>query len=98
MPSKVKFLSKEELENMHTGSLMKRRKELLSCEESIELSDISSDLEKQSTIDLIEFKNTIEWEKAYSDVKNILSTRENLPSREERKIKRVERAKNRNHY
>jgi len=96
MPSKVKLLNTEELEKMHTGSLMRLRNELLACEESFKLSD-RFDYENEpnpSITKLIEFKDTIEWKKAYKEIKNILSLRENLPNREERKTARVKRAKN----
>ncbi len=96
MPSKVKGMSKDVLEKMHTSSLLKRRNELLACETSFELSDRCG-YEKppdSKVIIFIEFKNTNAWQEAYVEVKNILSTRENLPSREERKQLRVERTKN----
>jgi len=42
MASKVEILSVEELEKMHTGTLMSRRESLLKCDESLELSDCDS--------------------------------------------------------
>ena len=57
---------------MHTGSLMNRRKALLQCEESFELSD---QVELQYS-KVIEFKNTPEWKRAYSELKLVLSQRE----------------------
>ena len=96
MPSKVKLLNTEELEKMHTGSLMKLRNELLACEVSFEISDRfgHEDEPNPSITKLIEFKDTIEWQEAYKKVKNILSFRENLPNRVERKTMRVKRSKN----
>jgi len=78
MSSKVKILLKSELENMHTGSLMSRRKMLLACEETFELSDRFG-LEAEpnpETTGVIEFKNTEAWQKAYSELKLVLSSRE----------------------
>ena len=74
---------------MHTGSLMSRRKALLKCEESLELSG-HYDSSKHNNI---EFKNTIQWQQAYSDVKEVLSTRENILNKQERKALRQEKAK-----
>ena len=39
MASKVEVKTLEELEKMHTGSIMSRRAALLKCEESFEMSD-----------------------------------------------------------
>jgi len=89
MSSTVEPKSLEELKAMHTGSLMSRRKALLKCEESCDLSD---QVEQQST-GAIEFKNTPEWQRAYSDVKQVLSQRENMPNKQERKAIRQAAAK-----
>ena len=96
MSSKVKLPNSEELEKMHTGSLMRLKNELLACEESFKLSDRFGyeDEPNPNITKLIEFKDTIEWQETYRKVKNILSFRENLPNREERKTMRVKRAKN----
>ncbi len=75
MPSRVKVLSKAELESMHTGSLMARRKALLACEESVELSDTDDDYVADPAT--IEFKQTEQWAVAYNDVKTVLNAREN---------------------
>ena len=78
MPSKVRILSTKELQNMHTGSLMNRRKKLLACEESFEVSDRYGN-EKEPVPEetgYIEFKNSIAWKKAYKELKSVLSTRE----------------------
>ncbi len=78
---------------LHTGTLMKRRDELLKCDESLEMSD--SQHTKQIPLGLIQYKNTKEWQEAYTDVKEILSTREHVPNKKERKILRQQNAKNR---
>lgn len=95
MASKVKILKKEELQNLHTGSLMKRRKALLSCEESFQLSDRFGYEAEPNTEETgyIEFKNTGAWSTAYRELKLVLSNRENWPSKKERKIERIEKHK-----
>ena len=78
MPRKVKMLSTEELKNMHTGSLMSRRKKLLACEESFEASDRYGNENKPVTekIEYIEFKNSLAWKNAYKELKDVLAMRE----------------------
>jgi len=78
MPSKVKIVSKSDLEDLHTGSLMTRRKKLLACEETFQLSDrFGHETEPNpETTGFIEFKNTKAWKKAYSELKLVLSGRE----------------------
>lgn len=75
---------------MHTGTLLTRRNDLLTCDESIQLSD---QLEKKF-FNVIEFKDTDLWKQAYKELKDILSNRENLPNKEERNKARIERANN----
>ncbi len=89
MPSKIELKNIEELESMHTGSLMSRRRSLLKCEESIELSDQDA----PQNPGMIEFKNTKEWQQAYKDLKLVLSERENIQSKKERKTIRQMAAK-----
>lgn len=86
MAAKVQMKSREELAEMHTGSLMSRREALLKCDESSQAST-------RSTPGLIEFKNTAEWKQAYSDLKSALATREHIPNKQERKALRQQRAK-----
>ena len=96
MASKVEIKTIEELNEMHTGSLMSRRAKLLKCEESFEKSDRNGYETKPNASEtgFIEFKNTPEWLKAYNDLKGVLQTRENIPSKQERKEIRREKAKN----
>ena len=89
MSSMVERKSISELKGMHTRSLMSRRKALLKCEESFELSDQM----EPTNSDMIEFKNTSEWQQAYQELKSVLGTRENLPSKLERKAIRQAKAK-----
>ena len=78
MPSKVKIISKTELEKMHTGSLLSRRKKMLQCEDSFRGSDrygYESEPDPKET-GYIEFKETEIWKKSYMELKEILATRE----------------------
>ena len=95
MASKVETKTLEDLNAMHTGTLMKRRSALLKCEESFETSDRNGYESKPSVkdIDSIEFKDTSEWQQAYNDLKVVLATRENLPNKQERKEIRKTKAK-----
>lgn len=95
MASRVKIKTVEELKEMHTGSLMNRRDALLKCEESFVLSDRDGYETKPeaSETGFIEFKDTPEWQQAYNELKSILSTRENVPNKQERKEIRKEKAK-----
>ncbi len=89
MSKRLDVISKADLEDLHTGTLMSRRNALLKCEESFELSD-----QFQSTKpDGIEFKNTPQWKQAYQDLNAVLSTRENIPNKQERKALRQAKAK-----
>jgi len=95
MASKVKLKTLEELNKMHTGSLMSRRAALLKCEESFELSDRNGYETKPniSETGFIEFKDSAEWQQAYTELKNVLSTRENMPNKQERKEIRKAKAR-----
>lgn len=94
MANKVEKKSKEELENMHTGTLMKRRKALLECEESYVVSVMYKEEEENKPAPgVIQFKDTPEWKQAYEELKSVLSTRENILNKKERKELRQQRAK-----
>jgi len=95
MSSKVEFRSLEELYKMPTGTLMSRRAALLKCEESFKQSDRNGYEEKPKAAKtkLIEFKDTIEWQQAYSNVKTILASREHVSNKQERKAIRQAKAK-----
>ena len=93
MSNTVVIIKQDQLITLHTGTLMKRRDELLKCDESLEMSDsLKTDLNSQ---DLIQYKNTNEWREAYADVKEILSTREHVPNKKERRLLRQQKAKKR---
>jgi len=94
MASKVNIISKDELESMHTGSLMSRRKALLSCEESFRLSDRYGYEPEPDPSLYIEFKDNPRWQQAYDELKAVLATRENVPSKKEKKLIRQQKAKN----
>jgi len=91
--NKVEIKSIKELESMHTGSLMTRRKALLKCEESYESSDQVGITPQKKKDDFIEFKDSKEWKQAYKELRDILSTRENIPNKQERKALRQAKAK-----
>jgi len=95
MASKVEIKTLEELAEMHTGSLMSRRDALLKCEESFEVSDRNGyEIKPSSSVTgVIEFKNTPEWKKAYNELKIVLSKREHIPNKQERKEIRKAKAK-----
>ena len=83
----VEPVTVEEMEHLHTGSLLKRLKDLRSLQECFEDSDWSQ--EERDAVDaagLIAFKNSEMWGSAFADVKRLLSEREHLPkgSREKR--------------
>jgi hypothetical protein len=86
---KLDVISKVDLEKMHTGTLMTRRSALLKCDESSELSEPHP----PTKLSVIEFKNTYQWKQAYEDLKVVLSTRENIPNKQERKALRQAKAK-----
>jgi hypothetical protein len=93
MSNTVMIIKQDQLMTLHTGTLMKRRDELLKCDESLEMSDsLKTELNSQ---DLIQYKNTKEWREAYADVKEVLSTREHVPNKKERKLLRQQKAKKR---
>lgn len=89
MLKKLEVILKADVEKMHTGTLMARRSALLKCEESMVLS-AQYPLTKRG---VIEFKNTVQWKQAYEDLKVVLSTRENIPNKQERKALRQAKAK-----
>lgn len=84
MANTVEKKTINELESMHTGSLLSRRKALLKCDECFEMSD-----ELIAPVnDLIQFKNTDVWKQAYRELQEVLSERENIPGKKERAILR----------
>ena len=87
MPIKVPIVSKIELETLHTGSLLSRLERLRKCEESFRLSDKFGYEEEPdlSATGYIEFKDTDAWKQAYSELKEILTDREHIPSAAERR-------------
>jgi len=93
MSNAVVIMKRDQLMTLHTGTLMKRRDELLKCDETLELPGGLN--VEESSLDLIQYKNTKEWREAYADVKEILSTREHVSNKKERKILRQQKAKQR---
>ena len=95
MSSKVKIIPKSELHSMPTGPLVRRRTDLLKCEESFESSDRYGYEEppEPHINGFIEFKDQPCWSKAYKEVKDILADREHLPTAAERKARRKAQGK-----
>ena len=71
-------MSIEELERLHTGTLLTRLQLLRGLHERPEDSDLYKE-EIVQLVDVIAFKNTEEWRLAYADVKAVLATREHRP-------------------
>lgn len=92
MPSKVRVIAKVELNSMHTGTLLRRRTELLKCEESFEVSDRfgHEPVPNPAESGYIEFKNQPQWAVAYQDVKDVLADRDHLPTGEQRRQARMQ--------
>lgn len=89
MRPKIERKSLEELEQMHTGTLMKRRDDLLKCPdppEPLEGREVSTGSD-------ILYKNTPQWNEAYHDVKTVLANREHMPNKQQRRAIRQERAR-----
>ncbi len=89
MSYEVEHKTMTELEAMHTGTLMNRRKALLKCPEISELPP----QEKASAFGKIRFKDTVVWQKAYQELKSVLDKREHLPNKQERKAMRQAQAR-----
>ena len=74
---------------------MKRRESLLAWEESFNSSDRFGyeAAPNPNQTGVIEFKDTEAWEKAYSELKEVLSSREHWPNKTERKVERLKHIK-----
>ena len=71
---------KAQLQELHTGSLLKRLELLRSLQGSFEESDwLPEERDAVAAAGLIAFKNTESWKSAFLDVKAILAERENIP-------------------
>lgn len=70
----------EELNNLHTGSLLARLKLLRSLQDSFALSDwLPEERDAVEAAGLIAFKETAIWKAAFDDVKRLLDEREHMP-------------------
>jgi hypothetical protein len=74
----IPILAQETLATMPTKQLLGRLRSLHQCEESAALSDRVP--EEVATGDGIFFKDSAEWQRAYTELKGILRTREHTPS------------------
>jgi hypothetical protein len=75
------IIHKESLFSMPTRQLLGRLRALQGCEESLLLSDRSSD--EALPNDHIIFKETAAWKNAYTDLKQVLAGREHIHRRHE---------------
>ncbi|MCG7521045.1 hypothetical protein [Ruegeria sp. Ofav3-42] len=76
----VEPVSAKRLAEKHTGSLLMRLKALRRLQESFSQSDWSD--EEREAVDaqgLIAFKDSESWQRAWSELKAELSTREHVP-------------------
>ncbi len=74
---KIFPISKEELQLYPTKKLLARLKRLNQCEQSFGLSD-RVEFEQNLNSELIEFKETVEWQTEYEKLKEILKDREHI--------------------
>ena len=78
MSSQVKIIPADQLNALHTGTLLARLEKLRECEESFQCSDWFCDGEREpdsAFTELIEFKNTDSWKLAFAEVKEVLKKR-----------------------
>lgn len=68
----------DELKQKGTKELLGYLKRLRKCEESFEKSDMMENIDLLDS-ELIYFKQTEKWKRAYIDVKAVLDTREHTP-------------------
>ncbi|BES70557.1 hypothetical protein RE428_15750 [Marinobacter nanhaiticus D15-8W] len=94
-PHPVPIVSRAKLEQMHTGSLMNRRSALLKCAETAAIPGDAALNRPGARARTIRFKDQPEWKQAYAELKDVLSIREHVPNKQERKAMRQERARQR---
>ena len=74
------LISREHMESLHTGTLMRFRRELLGLHDSTAICDLTkqeiASLDDSTTI---YFKSDPRWEPLYQQLKEVLNTRENWP-------------------
>lgn len=87
----VLIVSPHELSKMETRQLLSRRNALLRLEDSFDEDEWGP--QDIAVPDAIFFKRTPEWRKARAELRAVLQTREHVPTGDERKKKRLARAK-----
>jgi len=85
----VPILDASALSSLHTKTLLARVRRLQQCEGSADGSDMTSD-ELAKLVGIL-FKDTPEWEAAYTEVKRVLASREHVPHGPERLTVRMDR-------
>ncbi len=86
----IPIVSREELEQLSTKALLGRLARLRSLEDAPDGSTWTADEIAAATG--IAFKQTLDWQHAYNDVKAMLGLRENVPSGADRRQSRHARA------
>ena len=87
-------MAMEDLEVLHTGSLLKRLQSLRALQTSFEVSDWTEAQKKAvEEAGLIAFKESTLWKAAFSDVKKSLSSREHIPRGSKEKRQTAARGK-----
>ncbi len=76
----VDQVTTDELQKLHTGTLLARLQRLRWCEDTADLSHLSES-EIASVGDKILFKEQPKWQRAYKELKAILDEREHLKSK-----------------
>jgi hypothetical protein len=85
----IPVLAPDSLAIMPTKQLLGRLLSLQQCEKTAALSDRI--LGEATASEGILFKNTVEWQRAYADLKAVLATREHVPTAAERAKARQQR-------
>ena len=85
----IPILTPEILASMPTKLLLGRLRSLHQCEASAALSDRKPE-EIAASVGVV-FKDTAEWQTAYTDLKAVLATREHVASAAERALARNQR-------
>lgn len=76
----VQEMSLQALQDMHSGSLLQRLKNLRILDQNFESSDLMvNEHHDAQTAGYIVFKDSIRWQNAVSDVKQVLASRPHLP-------------------
>jgi hypothetical protein len=87
----VPVVAREDLRGMPTKALLARLARLRFCEQSLDASDMTP--EEAQTANGILFKDSIEWKRAFDELKLVLAEREHVPRPHEKRAARARRSK-----